>query len=253
MFVMAHALLRSKPRPWQPIRPILDRCRAPVSHLGKAVRRFYRWVLAWVVLPGSVVAGASRVSVPIREFRIVKSESGKINYYTVHSEGPFPFIRGSYRPPFETAVLGYQVPDGERSKVRFLHWKWRAITLPNGGNECQARKGDSAAVIYVSWRRMLRWYAVKYVWSSVGPRGATCDKRSNPFMAQDTVILETGRPLGEWRDESIDLDAEFRKHFADGDPSASVPDFMGVGLMTDGDQTHRESVGDYAAFFWRAR
>ena len=251
--MMANALRRSKPRPFLHVRPSHAPSRAPVSRLGKAVRWFYGCVLACVELPGSAVAGPSRVSLPIRDFRIVKSESGKINYYTVHNEGLFPFIRGSYRPPFETAVLGYQVSDGERSQVRFLHWKWRAVTLPNGGNECQAGKGDSAAVIYVSWRRMLRWYTVKYVWSSVGPRGATCDKRSNPFMAQDTVILETGGPLGEWRDESIDLDAEFRKHFADGAPSASVPDFMGVGLMTDGDQTHSESVGDYAAFFWRGR
>jgi len=98
-------------------------------------------------------------------------------------------------------------------------WKWRAISIAPRGNECVAGKGDSAAVIYVSWRRLLRWYAVKYAWSTVGTKGVTCDKKRNPFAAQDTVILQSGGPVNVWRDENVDLDVEFRKHFADGDPT----------------------------------
>lgn len=207
-----------------------------------------------MILQGSTAAGVrADLRVPISNWRVVKRESGPINYYTLHPEAEPPYIRGNYHSPLETVVLGYQVPDDDRARVKFLHWKWRAVTLPEGGNECAKGKGDSAAVIYVSWRRFLRWYAVKYVWSSVGPKGAVCDKKSNPFMAQDTVILESGAPLGTWRDEAIDLDAEFRKHFADNDPKASVPDFMGVGLMTDGDQTQSDSAADYADFYLRRR
>ncbi len=202
----------------------------------------------------STAAGTRAVlKMPISSWRVVKRESGPINYYTLYPTAEPPYIRGNYRSPLETVVLGYQVPDDERSRVRSLHWKWRAVTLPQGGNECVKGKGDSAAVIYVSWRRFLRWYAVKYVWSSVGTKGAVCDKKSNPFMAQDTVILESGGPLDVWRDESIDLDAEFRKHFADNDPKSDVPDFMGVGLMTDGDQTHSNSVADYGDFYLSRR
>ena len=185
---------------------------------------------------------------PMAQWRIVKSESGPINYYTLREEDGTIFIRGSYRPLLETVVMGFQVPDVDRSRARILRWKWRAVTLPTGGNECAKGKGDSAAVVYVSWRRLLRWYTVKYVWSTVGPKGAVCDRRSNLFMAQDTVILESGGPLNAWRDETIDLDAAFRRHFADGDPKADVPDVMGVGLMTDGDQTRSISVADYAEF-----
>jgi hypothetical protein len=212
-----------------------------------------RLSLALVLVVSTGGAQRADLTMPMRDWRVVKSESGPVNYYTLRSEGSLQFIRGSYRPPFETTVLGYQLPDRERSRVRWLHWKWRAITLPAGGNECVANKGDSAAVIYVSWRRLLRWYAVKYVWSAVGTKGATCDKKRNPLAAQDTVILESGAPVNVWRDENVDLDAEFRKHFADGDPKADVPDFMGVGLMTDGDQTHSDSVADYAEFSLRRR
>ena len=185
---------------------------------------------------------------PVSSFRVVARESGPVNYYKVFKDAEPPFIRAEYHPPYETTVVGVEVPDADRAPARTLSWRWRAVKLPHGGNECEPGKGDSAAVVYISWRRTLRWYALKYVWSAVGPKGATCDKKSNPFAAQDTVVLESGAPLNEWKTERVDLKAEFRKHFEHGDATASVPDFMGVGLMSDGDQTHSDSSADYADF-----
>ncbi len=185
---------------------------------------------------------------PVANFRVVERESGPTNYYKLYKDADPPFIRAEYHPPFETTVIGVKVPEADRETAHGLSWRWRAVKLPQGGNECEAGKGDSAAVIYVSWKRTLRWYALKYVWSAVGPKGATCDKKSNPFAAQDTVVLESGAPLNEWKTEHLDLRAEFRKHFEHGDPTASVPDFMGVALMSDGDQTHSDSSADYADF-----
>lgn len=184
----------------------------------------------------------------VSNFRVVERESGPTNYYKLFKDADPPFIRAEYHPPFETTVMGVQVPGADRASARALSWRWRAVTLPKGGNECQAGKGDSAAVVYVSWRRGLRWYALKYVWSAVGPKGAVCDKKSNPFAAQNTVVLESGAPLNTWKTERIDLKVEFRKHFEGGDPTASVPDFLGVGIMSDGDQTHSDSSADYADF-----
>ncbi len=197
-------------------------------------------------LSGAAEQRARRL--PVAAFKVVERESGPTNYYKLYRDADPPFIRAEYHPPYETTVLGVEVPDGDRAAARVLSWRWRAVTLPKGGNECQAGKGDSAAVVYISWRRTLRWYALKYVWSAVGPKGAVCDKKSNPFAAQDTVVLESGAPLGEWKTERIDLKAEYRKHFEGGDPTASVPDFMGVGIMSDGDQTHSDSSADYADF-----
>lgn len=185
---------------------------------------------------------------PVAAFRVVERESGPTNYYRLFKNADPPFIRAEYHPPYETTVLAVQVADADRASARALSWRWRALALPKGGNECQAGKGDSAAVIYVSWRRGLRWYTLKYVWSAVGTKGAVCDKKRNPFVAQDTVVLETGAPLNAWKSERIDLRAEFRKHFENGDAKASVPDFLGVGIMSDGDQTHSDSSADYADF-----
>jgi len=185
---------------------------------------------------------------PVAAFRVVERESGPTNYYRLFKDADPPFIRAEYHPPFETTVLAVPVADDDHAAARVLSWRWRALILPKGGNECQAGKADSAAVIYLSWRRGLRWYTLKYVWSAVGTKGAVCDKKSNPFVAQNTVVLETGAPLNEWKTERIDLRAEFRKHFENADPAASVPDFLGVGIMSDGDQTHSDSSADYADF-----
>ena len=44
--------------------------------------------------------------------------------------------------------------------------------------------------MYVTWKRFLKYYAIKYVWSAVGTKGRVCDSKRNPFVSQDTVIVD---------------------------------------------------------------
>ncbi len=205
-------------------------------------------VLSTIGTNGALASPAGELSLPVHRWRLVEEKSGPVNYYKMFKNASPPYLRGEYRPGLKTAVLGFQLADDDRARAKKLSWRWRAITLPKGGDECVEGKGDSAAVIYVTWRRALRWYTLKYVWTAASTKGAVCAKKRNPFVAQDTIVLRSGGPLNEWHIEEIDLKAEFRKHFEDGDPEASVPDLLGVGLMTDGDQTKSPSVGDYADF-----
>jgi hypothetical protein len=194
---------------------------------------------------GALATGGRRL--PLSAFQLVERVSGPVNYYSLVTTEEPHFIRSNYQPGYKTAVVGYSFGESQQRASR-LSWRWRAQALPRGGNECESGKGDSAAVVYVSWRRGLRYYTLKYVWSAVGPRGAVCDQKRNPFLAQDTVILESGGPLAEWRSVDLDLRAEFRKHFEDGNPEAEVPDLFGIGLMSDGDQTKSPSRADFADF-----
>lgn len=209
-------------------------------------------VLAFVLGTMQLVAPAhaenKHLRLDLKAFRIVPSESGSVNYFRRHESPSGDFIRASYNPPIKTAVLGYQVPEGFQQGVRSLSWRWRAQALPNGGNECVKEKSDSAAVVYVTWRRNLRWYSLKYVWSTSLRKGTICEKKRNPFRAQDTIVLESGRPLNEWRAVQLDLAADFRRHFESDDASAEVPDLIGIGLMSDGDQTASKSSADYGSF-----
>jgi Protein of unknown function (DUF3047) len=206
-------------------------------------------VLALALVP-ALAAADLPLGMDVHQFKFIPRESGKVNYYNVVEDPAHgAFIHANYQPPWETAVLGYELQsDADRDAARTLRWSWRAMTLPNGGNECASGKEDSGAVVYVFWKRGLKYYSIKYVFSGVGPKGATCDKHRNPFVAQDTVILESGGPLNTWVTEQIDLKAEFRKHFEDGKADADVPPLRGVGIMSDGDQTQSPSVADYGPF-----
>jgi hypothetical protein len=200
--------------------------------------------LALLFVCGSVAAAAAGdLPIDVHAWRIIPRESGHVNYYRVVDDPVLPYVHAAYQPGYETAVLGFEVPGGLGRAFHHLTWTWRADVLPRGGNECARGAEDSAAVVYVTWKRGLRWHTLKYVWSAVGAKGSICDRKRNIFSAQDTIILETGGPLGVWKTETVDLDAEFRAHFGD-----DVPEFHGLGLMTDGDQTRSEAAADYAGF-----
>jgi hypothetical protein len=190
------------------------------------------------------------VKIDVHQFQVIKDESGPVNYYTVVDDAGGDYIRSSYVPPIETTVLGWGVPEKQRRSVARVRWRWRALTLPVGGNECVGGKNDSAAVVYLTFKRGLRWYALKYVWSGVGPRGVTCDKRRNLLHSQDSIIVESGPPIGQWRTVEVDPEAEFHRHFdtGHGASTADRPEFLGIGIMSDGDQTQSPSAADFGGF-----
>lgn len=210
--------------------------------------RFAALVISACVLSVSGTARADEVAVDAKQWQVVKRDSGPVNYYSVVTEDGQSFLRARYAPGMKTAVVGFQIPEGDRRRIKSVRWKWRAQVLPNGGDECAAGRGDSAAVVYLTWKRGLRYYTLKYVWSAVGQVGRICDSKRNPFVAQDTIILQSGGPVGTWLSEEIDLASAFRRHFEGGNPNAEVPNFVGIGLMSDGDQTRSASAADYGSF-----
>ncbi len=199
---------------------------------------------ALLALGGRAATASGDLDADVNGWRLIPRESGPTNYYRLGQDTALRYIHAAFEPGYKTAVMGFEVPHGQARAFHHLSWKWRADILPRGGDECARGKEDSAAVVYVTWKRGLRWYTLKYVWSAVGAKGNICDVKRNPFVAQDTIILESGGPVGVWKVETIDLDAQFRAHFG-GD---ELPDLQGLALMTDGDQTQSESAADYGGF-----
>jgi hypothetical protein len=169
-------------------------------------------------------------------------------YYRTVDQGGLSFIRAVYTPPQSTVTLFHSVPDELRHGVRRVQWRWRAQILPRKGNECAPDLGDSAAAVYITWKRGMRWYSLKFVWSSEAPAGATCNRIRNPLVASDSIVLRTGPGNDGWVEENVDPEELFRQHFTDGDPGNDIPDLQGIGLMSDGDQTRSTSAADYAGF-----
>jgi hypothetical protein len=214
------------------------------------MRRLPALFAALLALPllGSAPPDLRAFPIDVRDFHVLKRDSGPRNYYSVLSHPPDTFIRAVYSPPLETVTLFAQVPDELRSGARLFRFRWRAHVFPRDGNECADGLGDGAANVYLTWKRGLRWYSVKLVWSTDAPVGAVCNIIRNPFVASDSVILRSGSPIGVWLEEEVDPDALFRQHFEGGNPRAEVPELQGIGVLTDGDQTHSVSAADYADF-----
>jgi DUF3047 family protein len=205
-------------------------------------------VLGSLATAAQVGSSRTELTIDARAWRIVARDSGPDNYYRVLREGDRTFVRAEYVPPMKSALMGWQVPDRYRRKLRKVNWSWRARALPRAADECTSGKGDSAAVVYLTWKRGLRYYALKYVWSTSVAKQTVCSRKRNLFVAQDTIVLESGPPLNTWRSVELDLDHEFRKYFEGGDQKASVPDFVGIGIMSDGDQTKSRSSADFGTF-----
>ena len=190
-----------------------------------------------------LLAASLAAPLDVRAFQVLERDSGPENYYRVVDPGGELFIRGVYAPPLRTVTLFAPAPDRFRTGLRRLRWRWRAIELPSGGNECAEGHGDSAAAVYVTWKRGLRWYSLKFVWSTEAPPGATCNSIRNPLVASDSIVLRSGGGGSRWVEEDVDPEALFRQHFG-----GEVPELQGLGILTDGDQTRSGSAADYAGF-----
>jgi hypothetical protein len=193
--------------------------------------------------------GATAVLLDVHQFRPVEGpRSGPAVYYRVVDRPEGPLLRGDYRPGMETVTMGLQVPDNLRSRALRLRWWWRARAFPHRGDECRAGRGDSAASVSLAFKRGMKWYILRYVWSSASPLGAVCDRRRSLLLARHTIVLESGGAPGTARPEVLDVRRAFIDHFAGGDPNADVPDLLGIGVMSDGDQTRSESGAEWAGF-----
>src|SRR2546430_11576442 len=121
--------------------------------------------------------------VDLHDFKVLERDSGPRNYYRTMAEVQDQFIRGVYNPSLKTVTLFAPVPDSLRRGARSFRFRWRALVLPKGGNECVEGRGDNAASVYVAWKRGMRWYSLKLVWSADAPVGASCNGTRNPFVA----------------------------------------------------------------------
>jgi hypothetical protein len=197
------------------------------------------------VLPSAGPARAWEQELDVRQLRTLPEESHDPDYYALRRDPRGLYVHATYLPGYRAIRRGFEVPEAHKIGHLRLSWRWRALALPTGGDECDSDHRDSAGSVYVLWRRGFRTYGLKYSWSAVGKLGAICDRWNNPIIRGETIIQRSGGPLRVWVDESLDIDAEFHKHFG---ADAEVPPLLGVAILTDGDQTHSLASCDFGSF-----
>lgn len=193
-----------------------------------------------------VSAPAHRVVIPPGEFTVFKEDSGPVNYYSVGEDGGTLILRAAYRPGLGNVVMKARVPEAARQAVRSVSWRWRAHALPKEANDCGPGASDSAASVFLAFKAGLKLMVIKYVWSTLGTVGTSCQSNRGWFFDRDTTLVQVGGPLDVWTSHTVDPRREFVKHY--GGKLEDVPDFVAVGVMTDGDNSQSPSEADYADF-----
>ena len=193
--------------------------------------------------------GEHQTPVPVKSFAVVEQDSGPVSYYSIVTEGDTRFIRSVYKPGLETVVLGAVVPEQARKNVKSVSWRWRVHSLPRDSNDCGPGYSDSGAAVFLTFKSGLKYMILKYVWATIGTVGSFCQSKRGWFLDRNTILLEVGGPLGVWKTEEVDARAEFVRAF--GVKLEDVPDLVGIGLMTDGDQSSSVVESDYADFLVR--
>jgi hypothetical protein len=144
----------------------------------------------------------------------------------------------------EAITIGRKVANWNLDEYPILQWRWKAVTLPRGGNERHSRTNDSAAGVYVIWDVgfPFRVEGIKYAWSTTIDVGGRYSKR----LAHDQLlVVESGtQRAGTWVTVRVDVRAH-RKKFFDED-AAEPPD--GIAVLTDADATASSASAYYADF-----
>src|SRR5215831_20140446 len=200
------------------------------------------------LLPALMLAAspADGVALDIRSFGIVKQSSGPDDYYKIETGPDGPYLAARYRPPFDTFVRGIEAPEPFKRTLAGVRWRWRVHAFPKGGDDCNPEVGDAAAGVFATFKAGLKVMVIKYVWNSVGKTNRSCELANNLFFAKHEVVLRSGGELDTWQTETVDPRRDFVRYF--GGKLEDVPDFVALGVLTDGDATHSRSEADYANF-----
>jgi hypothetical protein len=158
--------------------------------------------------------------------------------YRIQEEDGNLFLRAEDRG--ENVMLYKEVRWNAR-EYPYLSFRWRIHAVPEGADERIEEKADSAAGIYLSYRRKLGIVpeSVKFVWSGALPAGSAFRR---PGMGMPwTVVAGSGAPDGSWRTFVFRTEDVYRKTF--GKDPGDRP--LGIGLLSDANSTGGLAAADY--------
>lgn len=158
--------------------------------------------------------------------------------YRIEEEDGNRFLRAEDRG--ENVMLYKEVRWNAR-EYPYLSFRWRIRAVPGGADERVEDKADSAAGLYLSYRRKLGIVpeSVKFVWSGSIDAGSAF-RRPGIGMPW-TVVAGSGEPDSSWRTFVFRTEDVYRKTF--GKDPGDRP--LGIGLLSDANNTGSFAAADY--------
>jgi len=159
--------------------------------------------------------------------------------YSVQVEGEKRFLHA------DAHDLSVQISYQKNWDIRdlpILRWRWRSITFPIGSNEQIKSGADSVLGVYVVLRGWPFVRAIKYIWSDTLPMGTEFD---SPYSSgTKMIVVRSGRGFtGTWVTEERNVLFDYERFFG---KEEKHPVAQGIAILTDSDDTHSRTVGDYA-------
>ncbi len=155
----------------------------------------------------------------------------------------------------------------EAKEFPYLRWKWRVHVFPTGSQEDVQYLNDSAASVYVYFLRHIGSpKIINYVWSRTLPAGKVF---KNPSWSEDfptyfKIVRSGPGPQDEkgelWVEEEVNVYQDFINIYVKENPDIyyrttesgekvlDLPPILGIGILTDANNTRSEAKADYDDF-----
>jgi len=149
----------------------------------------------------------------------------------------------------QSVIVGRKITV-DLDRYPYLAFRWRVHRIPEGGDERHGESGDSAAAVYVVYRKSMGIIplTVKFVWSSTLPVGTALQRSGvgRPWI----IVADSGDAgLGEWRTHVFDVRAAWRETFGGKMPRRVIA----VGVLSDANATRTQAHADYDDIRFLAR
>ncbi len=207
-------------------------------------------IVALLLLTGNAISNEQKhrvnVKIPIdSEWKRLPQYSGPDIYYKILNEDGINFLRAHFKPELKTTIFYRKLPKVP-PKYKKLKFRWRVYKFPEGANETIEGRMDAAASVYLFFKDGIKKYVIKYIFSMANKKGFNFRAQDSNFLNKLHIVVIEDRvsEAGKWLEYEINFYDDFKKYFERED----VPQFMGIGVLSDGDGTKKEVIADYAEF-----
>jgi len=124
-------------------------------------------------------------------------------------------------------------------KTPILRWRWRAVTLPTGGDGRVAERDDQAIGIYVSTGSVIRQKSIAYRWETDTPVGSEGDSSyAAGIVKVKWMALRNAKEAGTFFVEERNVARDFQHAFG------FVPDDVSIGVTCNSQYTGSSAVAE---------
>lgn len=137
-----------------------------------------------------------------------------------------------------------------------LHWSWKALRLPEGGDIRLADQDDQALQIYVifpgtGFPELDKSPTVAYIWDNAAPKGLmTRSPQTSMSYVRYIVIKNKTDALGTWHQETRNILEDYRKLFPDVNRGEPLGPMRSILLFINTHHTKSNAEGHFGDIYF---